>query len=127
MNHPIGRAIFFDGGFAKVKELPRLPRAVEADLLALGNAGDGAHGLAKAERDEDARAIGAELQARADLAQLLRLFVDIDRKALLDKGQRRHEAADSSSGDGDGRMFGHHFQPLKSGDWRAGPCGRSSR
>jgi hypothetical protein len=53
---------------------------------------------------EDARAVGADLQARADLAQLGRLLVDLDLDAALEQGERGGEAADPAPGDQDLRL-----------------------
>ena len=107
MGHPVRGAVFFNGGLAEIEELPGLAGVIEPHLLALGYAGDVFDRLAQSQRDENARAIGAELQPRAEFPQLRRLLVDVHRKALLDEGQRRHEPADSSSNNSDRRVFGH--------------------
>ena len=55
----------------------------------------------EAERVEHARAVGADLDAGADLLQLRRLLVDLDVEAALEQRQRRGQPADAAADDDD--------------------------
>ena len=53
------------------------------------------------ERVEHAGAVGADLDAGADLLQLGRLLVDLDVEAALEQRQRRGQSADAAADDDD--------------------------
>ena len=55
----------------------------------------------QAEPDQQARGVGADLDAGADLADARRLLVDMDVEAGLQQMQRRGEAADAAADDRD--------------------------
>src|SRR5262249_55912235 len=55
----------------------------------------------QAERKQDARAVGADLDAGADLLELARLFVNRNVDAALEQGQRRAQSADAGADDKD--------------------------
>ncbi len=56
----------------------------------------------EAKRMEHARAVGADLHAGADLAELGRLLVDLDVDAALQQGEPRGEPADAGADDDHG-------------------------
>ncbi|MGF6426189.1 hypothetical protein ABIE91_001409 [Bradyrhizobium elkanii] len=99
MHHPVGRAVDRARGGAEVEQFPGPPGAEQPDLLARGLAGDRLHLLLEPERDEDAGAVGAELDTGAELAQLRRLLEDLDFDATLQQRQSGDEAADPGAGD----------------------------
>ena len=55
----------------------------------------------EAEADQEARGIGADLDAGADLADARRLLVDVDVEAGLEEMQSSGQAADAAADDGD--------------------------
>jgi uncharacterized protein YjbJ (UPF0337 family) len=65
MEHPVGRAIALDRRRAEIEELPALPGAPEADLLALRLDRDAAERILEPERDQNAGPVGADLDAGA--------------------------------------------------------------
>ncbi|WGS29418.1 hypothetical protein [Bradyrhizobium sp. ISRA464] len=78
MHHPVGRAIDGARGGAEVEQLPGPPSAEQPDFLARRLTGNHLHLLLEAERDQDAGAVGAELDSGAEFAQLGRLLEDLD-------------------------------------------------
>src|SRR5258707_8626893 len=58
-------------------------------------------GRFQAERKQNARAVGADLDAGADFLELVRLFVDLDIDAALEQGKRRSQSTDPGADDGD--------------------------
>ena len=99
MHHPIGCPEARNQVLAEIEELPGVARIPEPDLLGRSLRHHAAHGRAEAERDQEARAVGAELNARAELAQLVGLLEDVDVEAALQQRQRRGQAADAGAGD----------------------------
>ncbi len=63
------------------------------------------HRLVEAEAGEHAAGIGADLDAGADLAQLLRALGDDHAEAGGGERQRRGQSADAGAGDDDGVPF----------------------
>src|SRR4051812_11589155 len=78
VNREIRKAVALDGYRAQIEELPRLAGIPEADFLALRLARKGLELLAYPERVEDPRAVGGELDARANFLQRIRLLVNVD-------------------------------------------------
>ena len=101
MHHPVRRAEPLDRGFAKVERRPALSGCPEPDFLAGGGADDPSHRRFQAERDQDTRAIGAELHAGPDLPQFGRLLEHAHMVAALDQRQRRGQTAQAGAGDQD--------------------------
>src|SRR6185503_5899217 len=97
VDREVRKAVALDRLRAEVEQLPRLARAPQADLLALRLARERLEFIAHAERVEHARAVGGQLHARADLAQLVRLLVDLDVGAQAQQGQRGGEPADAGA------------------------------
>ena len=102
MDHPIGRAVAFLGGGAERRAREHAgglrvhhPQLLGSDDVAL-------QWLAEPERDQDARGIGRELNAGADLFQALRLLEHGDAKSALGDRQGRGEPADARAGNDDG-------------------------
>ena len=62
----------------------------------------GSQPVGEAEIDQNARRVGRELDARADLLRPFGLVEDQHAKAALRQCQRRGEAADSAAADDDG-------------------------
>jgi len=58
-------------------------------------------GRFQAEREQNARAVGADLDAGADLLELARLFVNFDVDAALEQRKRRGQATDAGADDKD--------------------------
>ena len=61
---------------------------------------------------EHARGVGADLDARADLAERVRALVDVDVEPGLQQGQRRSETADAASDDADREPIPSDLQVL---------------
>jgi hypothetical protein len=106
MEHPVGRAIALDRRRAEIEELPALPGAPEADLLALRLDRDAAERILEPERDQNAGPVGADLDAGADLAQRRRLLEDGDVEAATQQRERGGETADPGTDDEDARRSG---------------------
>ncbi len=79
----VREAVPFDRDRTEIEQLPRLAGVPEAHFLAGGFAGERAQRIAHAELVQDAVAVSADLQARADFAQLARLLVHVDVEAAL--------------------------------------------
>ena len=61
---------------------------------------------------EDARGVGADLDAGADLAERAGALVDVDVEPGLEQGQRRSETADAASDDADRELLPSDLQVL---------------
>ena len=57
---------------------------------------------------QDARSIGADLDARTDLAQRLRALIDMNIRARTQQRQRRGETADTAAYDRYGEFIALH-------------------
>ena len=68
--------------------------------------------VAQAQAVEDARGVGADLDAGADLAERVRALVDVDVEPGLEQGQRRSETADAASDDADRELLPSDLQVL---------------
>ena len=112
MDHPIGRAVaLLDGGAERrAGEHAGGGRVHHAQLLRRDHAG--LELLAEPERDQDARGIGRELDAGADLLQPLRLLEQRDAEAALRDRQGGGQPADPRAGDDDGAR-GRHGHVLR--------------
>src|SRR5262245_41436301 len=93
------RAEALDAFVAKVEPVPSFSGAPVPQLAALRAHLHLAEGRFQAEREQNARAVGADLDAGADLLELARLFVNLDVDAALEQGQRRGEPADAGADD----------------------------
>src|SRR5262249_44620745 len=91
VHHPVGPAVERARGNAEVEQLPGPAGREQSDLLARGLGGDRLHVLFETERNQDAGAVGAELHAGAELAQLARLLEDLDLDAPLQQRQARDQ------------------------------------
>ena len=69
--------------------------------LACGRTAQSVERLLQPQGMEHARAVGADLHAGADLAQLGRLLVDLDLDAAQQQGERAGEPADAGADDDD--------------------------
>src|SRR6516165_6641695 len=98
MHHPIGCAKALKGVAAKIKELPDRIAVPQPHLLCCWLRHDLLHGQAEPQCDQDARSVGAELNASAELVQLIGLFVELNVEAALDEGKRRGETAEPGAG-----------------------------
>ncbi len=107
VHREVGKAVAGDRFGAEIEQLPRLARAPQPHFLAGRLARQRFQRLADAERVEHARAVGAQLQAGADFAQLRCLLVDVDIEALVEQRERRREAADAAAGNEDMRNAHH--------------------
>ena len=68
----------------------------------------------EAEADQQARGVGADLDAGADLADARRLLVDMDVEPGLQQMQRGRQAADAAADDGDFHVSAHRSNgPLR--------------
>jgi hypothetical protein len=107
VDHPIGGAAALRGagGERRARQHARSPRAHHPQLLRRDRAA--LKSLAQPERDQHARGIGRELNAGADLREVLRLLEHRDRKSALRDRQRRGQSADARAGDEHGARGGH--------------------
>ncbi len=103
VHEQVGRAISLGRNGAKVEKLPRAPCLPVPDHLRLGLDRACAQRRLEPQRVQDPRAVGADLHARADLAQLGCLLVHTDVDAATQQRQRGREAADARA-DNDHRI-----------------------
>ena len=89
VDEEVGGAVALLGHDAQVEQLPGAPASPVPDLLGVGPHRAGVEGGREAEGDEHAGAVGADLHAGADLAQLGCLLVDLDVDAALQAGRAR--------------------------------------
>ena len=101
MDHPVRRTVDCTRRNTEIEQLPGPPRAEQPDLLAGWFAGDPLHRPFQTERDQNACAVGAELNAGAELPQLRRLLEDLNADSALKHRQRRNQPADPGAGDQD--------------------------
>src|SRR5687768_279828 len=101
VDRDVGEAVLRHRQRAKIEKLPRLAGVPQADLFAAGLAGDVHDLLLEAEREQDARSVGADLDAGADLAKLGRLLEDLHVEPLPQEPQRRCQPADATPNDRD--------------------------
>ncbi len=78
MDGDVGKAVALDRFQAEIEQLPALPGIPQPDRLAGRQHLHLLQRLLEPERMKDARAVGADLHAGAELAQFRRLLVDID-------------------------------------------------
>src|SRR5262245_46055903 len=108
MHEDIGEAVEIDRRLAEIEQLPGLAGAPQLDLLAGGDDLDRLQRFREAERMQHARAVGADLNAGADLLELRRLLVDLDVDAAAQQPERGREPADAAADDDD---FSHSRKP----------------
>ncbi len=101
VDRDIGKAVALDRLGAEVEQLPGLAGVPQPDFLARRVAGEALHRFEHAERMKGAIAVGADLDAGADLLEVGRLLVDVDVMAALEQRQCRGEPADAATGDQD--------------------------
>ena len=101
MDSDVGKAVTLDRFQAEVEQLPALPGVPQPDRLAGRQHLNLFQRVLEAQRVKHARAVGADLHAGAELAQLRRLLVDIDVDAATKQRQRRREPADAAADDRD--------------------------
>jgi len=93
----VRKAVALDRQRAEVEQFPGLPGIPETDLLALRLRGDRHDLVLEPEREQDPRAVGADLNAGAHFFQLDRLLEHIDVKSLAEQRECRSQAANSPS------------------------------
>ncbi len=97
----VGEAVHPDRYGAGVEGLPGLAGVPQADDLLGGDDGGLHHRRFEAEIEQHAGPIGAELHARTDFGELLRLLVDGDLEAAADQREGASQAAEAGAHDGD--------------------------
>ena len=95
------RAESLDAFVAKIEPVPGFAGAPVPQLAALWPNLNFTQGRGEAERKQDARAVGADLDAGADFLELVRLLVNLDIDAALEQGKRRRQSTDAGADDGD--------------------------
>ena len=111
VEHHVGKAVALDRHRAEVEQLPGLAGAPEPDFLAGDHHADLLDRLAQAQRVEHAGAVRADLHAGAELLELRRLLVHVDRDAVPDQRQRRGEPADAAADDCNALVCRHAASP----------------
>ena len=106
MDGDVRKAVALDRFHTEIEQLPALPGIPQPDRLAGRKHLDLLERVLEPERMQDTRAVGADLHPGAELAQLVRLLVDIDIDAAADERERRRKPADATADDGD---FFLHF------------------
>jgi hypothetical protein len=101
VEHEMGRPESLDAFVAEIEPVPGFSGAPVPQLAPLRPHLDFGEGRFQAERKQDARAVGADLDAGADFLELARLFVNLDVDAALEQGQRRAQSADAGADDKD--------------------------
>ena len=103
VDEDVGSAVALLGNDAEVEELPSASALPVPDLLGLRPHRPGIERRLEPQRPQHTRAVGAELHAGPDLAQLGRLLVDLDVDAALPQGERASQPADAGA-DNDDRI-----------------------
>ncbi|MNL82534.1 hypothetical protein D3C87_2099350 [compost metagenome] len=85
MNGDVREAITLDRKRAEIEQLPGLPGVPQPDFLTVRLGGNGHDVFFEPEREENARAIGTDLDARADFLQFDCLFIDVDIETLAEQ------------------------------------------
>ena len=101
MHEDVRRAVALLRDRAEVEGRPGLAGVPQPRRLAGGEELRRCERVLQAERMQHARAVGADLHAGADLAQLMRLLVDFDLDPAPDQRQRAGEPADAAADDED--------------------------
>ena len=101
MDGDVRRSVTLDRFHAEIEQLPALPGIPQPDGLAGRLHLYFLERILEPERMQHAGAVGADLHAGAEFAQLRRLLVDIDIDAAADQRERRREPADSAADDDD--------------------------
>ena len=120
MDGDVRKSVALNRFHAEVEQLPALAGVPQPDRLAGRQHLHLFQRVFQSERMEDARAIGADLDAGAEFAQFRRLLVDLDVDAAANERQRGRKPADAAA---DNRDLGHFH-----GDRHAGsPAASRSR
>ena len=101
MDRDVGEAVAGDRLGAKVEQLPGLAGVPQPDFLAGRNHLHRGEIVLEPERMQHPRAVGADLDAGADLAQFFGLLVDRDIDATPQQRQRGSEPPDAAPDDCD--------------------------
>jgi hypothetical protein len=117
MNHPVGRAVALLGDRAerRAREHTRRPRVHDPQLLRSDDMPPQL--LAEAKRNQNARRIGRQLNAGADLFKALRLVEYGDAESVPRNRQSRGQPPDPRASDDDGAR-GRHGSCLRRIDCR---------
>ncbi len=95
VHHEIRKPVALHREGPEVEQLPGLAGVPQPHHLAVDLAPALADRGFQAELEQHPRAVGADLEAGADLAKGLGPFVDLDRDAPPEQAQRRGQAADT--------------------------------
>src|SRR5258708_4937379 len=101
----VGKSVALDRLGAEIEQFPGPAGIPQADLLALGIAGELTQLIQHAERVQGAGAVRADLHAGAKFLEFGRLFVNVDVIAAVDQSERSRHAADTAASDED--VMGH--------------------
>src|SRR5262249_16091953 len=99
VKHEMRRAEALDALVAEIEPVPGFSAAPVPQLAALGPHLDLGEGRFQAERKQNACAVGADLDAGADLLELARMFVTLNVDAALEQGPRRGQPTDAGADD----------------------------
>src|SRR5260370_779872 len=116
----VGKSVALDRLGAEIEQFPGPAGIPQADLLALGIAGELTQLIQYAERVQGAGAVRADLHAGAKFLEFRRLLVNVDVMAAVDQSERGRHAADTAAGDED--VVGHDgmLEPADAGLARRG-------
>src|SRR5260370_26041552 len=101
MKHEVRRAEPLHVLVAEIEPVPGFAGAPVPQLTALRPDLNLGEGRFQAERKQNASAVGADLDAGADLLELARLVVNLDIDAALEQGKRRGQSTDAGANDND--------------------------
>ena len=101
VQHDVRRAVALARGRAEIEPVPGLAGAPVPDHAAGRQHLDALERVFEAERVQHAGAVGADLDAGADLLELGRLLVDLDVEPALEQRQRGGQPADAAADDDD--------------------------
>ena len=108
----IGRAMLFQMIFGEFEALQNFARVMQAEDIGAGAHAHRVKLIAKAERAQHMHAIGAELDARADFAELRSLLIDFHIMASLQKADRRRKPTQTRAHEND--LLAFHANSLDS-------------
>ena len=101
VKHEMRRAESLDALVAEIEPVPGFAGAPVPQLATLRPHLHPGERRLETEREQDARAVGADLDAGADFLEPIRLFVNLDVDATLEQGQRRGQSTDAGADDND--------------------------
>src|SRR6266545_3057924 len=93
------RAEALDAFVAEIEPVPGFAGAPVPQLAPLRPDLNVSEGRFQAERKQDARAVGADLNASANFLEPIRLLVNFNIDAALEQGKRRSQSADARADD----------------------------